>query len=364
MPNVTLEESIEASHVALVNSHDERLRSIAHRNRGLEKFLGAFRDEFGNQILPTIGIVRDDACQIVQTVAAFGGFRDAVCVSAIVAGRSLALVSKSNPIGIVHSDAFDVYPWFPTLQFDGRVSTVTPELAAQHDVWKLRPQSAPALARRSLAKSTVDLPLLQSIREHWEHCFAVGKELDRDRRLFRALEMARAASKMPGGIDASEHDAGRAVAQWVSAFEILAHDGKHADFRSVLSLLGSAQWLRAALKDQDREVTYKRESIRTNLAGAICERLYKARNHFIHRNPVTKETLTLEKCQKHVHWFAASLFRLALTAFLDLRFSETLSDTASDEDRGRHLASRMSFLAAQRLAEDAILIADEAPARS
>ncbi len=68
--------------------------------------------------------------------------------------------------------------------------------------------------------------------------------------------------------------------------------------------------------------------------------------------------------QARVHLFAASVFRLALTAFLDLRFSETLPDTASDEDRGHHIASGMSFLAAQRLAEDAILIADKAPARS
>jgi hypothetical protein len=37
-----------------------------------------------------------------------------------------------------------------------------------------------------------------------------------------------------------------------------------------------------------------------------------------------------------VHWFAASLFRLALTWFLNLRFSETLPDTADDQDRERH----------------------------
>ena len=38
-----------------------------------------------------------------------------------------------------------------------------------------------------------------------------------------------------------------------------------------------------------------------------------------------------------------------------------LLDTASDEDRGRHIAKRIAFNQPQRLAEDAILIADEAP---
>jgi hypothetical protein len=68
-----------------------------------------------------------------------------------------------------------------------------------------------------------------------------GEQFIEGRRLFRALEMARAASKMPGGSDATEYNVGRAVALWVSGFEILAHDGHRADFERVLSLLGSVQ---------------------------------------------------------------------------------------------------------------------------
>ena len=87
--------------------------------------------------------------------------------------------------------------------------------------------------------------------------------------------MARAASKMPGGSDATEYDAGRAVALWVSAFEILAHDGNRADFGRVLSLLGRVQWLKASLKVRDRQVKIGkgRAPIQTKLAGAIYERL-------------------------------------------------------------------------------------------
>jgi hypothetical protein len=360
MPNVTVNEPIEASHAALVNGDDRRLRDVIRRHPGLERFLGTFRDEFGTEISPTIGMVREDAPH-VHTVSAFGGFRDAVCMSAIVAGRGHAMTSRSGAVGIVHSDAFDVYPWFPSLTLEGRVGAFTPAVKAIHEVAQLRPQPTPALGKRSLSASNIDYPLLGAILARWEDCFVTGNQPIEDRRLFRALEMARAASKMPGGIDASEHDAGRAVAQWVSAFEILAHDGKHADFRSVLSLLDRVEWLRPALQVKDHEVTYRGKSVRTNLAGVVYHALYRARNDFLHGNEVTAETLKLKKCQKHVHWFSASLFRLALTAFLDLRFAEPLPVAADGQDHGRHIGRRMDFRSPQRVAEDTILVADELP---
>ena len=223
--------TIEASHAALVNSDDKRLRSIARRRPAVETFLSAFRDEFGTQIWPTIAMVREDAPPSVRTVTALGGFRDAVCVSGIVAGFGLG----------IHSDAFDVYPWFPNPRLEGRIGAITPALVGIHDVERLRPQPAPALGRHSLSKWEIDQPLLGAILARWKHCFVDGEDSVEDRRLFRALEMARAASKMPGGSDATEYDVGRAVALWVSAFEILAHDGNRADFGRVLSLLAACR---------------------------------------------------------------------------------------------------------------------------
>jgi hypothetical protein len=86
------------------------------------------------------------------------------------------------------------------------IAALTPALKGPHVVDELRPQSAPALRNRHL--SPLDQPLLDALVGRWERCFATGKESVEDRRLFRALEMARAASKMPGGRDANEHDAG------------------------------------------------------------------------------------------------------------------------------------------------------------
>ncbi len=115
-----------------------------------------------------------------------------------------------------------------------------------HYVKELRPQSAPALAS-SLSLGDMDHPLLEALVARWKHCFADEEYNHKDLRLFRSLEMARAASKVPGGVDANLYDAGRAVALWVSAFEILAHDEQRASLRQVLSLLNQVKWLRRDL---------------------------------------------------------------------------------------------------------------------
>ena len=364
MPNLTLDEPIEASHAALVPTGDERLRELARRHPALDAFLNAFHNEFGVRVSATVAMFRDDAPETVKTKAALNGFRDAVCVSAIVAGHSLTLTWK-RPQGVLYSDAFDVYPWFLGRQMDETIIAFTPAMGGTHEVSHLRPQSAAGLGERSLAESHIDRPLLRELLERWRDRFATGNETAEHRRLFRSLDMARAASKMPGEADATFFDAGRAVAMWISAFEILVHDGKRADLERVLSLLNQPRWLRKELNAQDRVVVHRKKSIQTNRAGVLYKRLYDVRNDFVHGNSVTADTLKEQvNCGKSVLWFAAPLFRLALTAFLDLRISETLPETASDEDRRRHIARRMSFRAAQRLAEDAILKADEAPERT
>jgi hypothetical protein len=65
----------------------------------------------------------------------------------------------------------------------------------------------------------------------------------------------------------------------------------------------------------------------------------------------------MEKSGRQVQWFAASLFRLALTAFLDLRFSKAVPTDA--QGLGHHIATRIDFSQAKRISEDAILVADE-----
>jgi hypothetical protein len=121
------------------------------------------------------------------------------------------------------------------------------------------------------------------------------------------------------------------------------------------------KWVTPTLNDQDRSVKIRRNyAVRTNLVGATYERLYRARNDFIHGNALTDETLRLEKSGQQVQWFAAPLFRLALTAFLDL-YAREIASESTDEDWGRQIARRMEVRRHQQLSEEAILASDLPP---
>ncbi|MGB7973084.1 MAG: hypothetical protein WCF81_01770, partial [Roseiarcus sp.] len=235
-------------------------------------------------------MLRLDAPDGVKTVDAFSGLRDALCVSAIVAQHALTLKWRDRQHR--YSDAFAVYPWFPHPHplFHGLVRVVTPALASVQNLTHLQPQCAPALSSdRSFVAREIDRPLLDAILARWKDCFATGNATNRDRRLFRALEMARAASRMPGGTDATFHDEGRAVALWVSAFEILARDeGRGDGLGRVRQLLSRVQLQSPKLRAD------------SSVVNTIYKRLWIARNEFLHGSPVTAERLKLEKCKKPV----------------------------------------------------------------
>ena len=129
---------------------DQRVLEFAEREPVFGVYLKAFRSEFGIQFQPTIGLAHEDARKTVFTVSAFGGFRDAVCMSAVITGQTRTL-QGGHPQGVLFSDAFDVYPWFPSTEWNGHVVALTPALKALHSLNELRPQSAPALGKRSLS---------------------------------------------------------------------------------------------------------------------------------------------------------------------------------------------------------------------
>jgi hypothetical protein len=101
--------------------------------------------------------------------------------------------------------------------------------------------------------------------------------------------------------------------------------------------------------------------VRTNLAGGVYDRLHKVRNDFLHGNRVDTETLKLEKCEKSVLFFAAPLFRLALTAYLDLRWTTEFPTADEAALFGEFVGKRMEFRGPQRDCEAAILSTDYAP---
>ena len=93
LPNIETRKPIEVDGFALVSIHDERLQQMAKKHRRFGSYLKQFKTEFGEPIIPSIFIWRDDAPQGYRGVDAIAGFRDAIAMSVIPQSWAKALGS-------------------------------------------------------------------------------------------------------------------------------------------------------------------------------------------------------------------------------------------------------------------------------
>jgi hypothetical protein len=186
------------------------------------------------------------------------------------------------------SDYFDLYAF---------TATTDDELAARSlaSLEINRPdqfsgQRAPHLASSQRLSFGLDRAVLAGSLRQWDQRFLKGRQEWKTRVLFRSLEIACQASRVPavGTRTPTIHDMGVGIALWVSALEILSHPrtGK-ANLGTVLDLLARADWLDPKLKATRFQVEYPKKNIRRiNWAQRFYYELYRARNDFLHGNPV------------------------------------------------------------------------------
>ena len=162
----------------------------------------------------------------------------------------------------------------------------------------------------------------------WKRRFEAEVPEWSDIALFRSLDMANAAAKIPAGRDMTEYSSGRVVANWISAFEILNHPGDEGSvgLYDVYRQLEGVHWTNRDCMAPIHPSHQGRQTPQNRiLACWLYGELYKARNAFAHGNPVDANRLRLES-GRYLHYFAAPLYRLALTAFLNLQWARPPSD--------------------------------------
>jgi hypothetical protein len=71
--------------------------------------------------------------------------------------------------------------------------------------------------------------------------------------------------------------------------------------------------------------------------------LYKARNDFLHGNPIDGERLTVKPSQRSLFLYAAALYRLALTGFLDLRFKAPIPSSDDTKAFAAYISDKMDY---------------------
>jgi hypothetical protein len=239
----------------------------------------------------------------------------------------------------------------------------TPAIGGLHDVRKFSGQSSPEIFPMTLSKISIDQPLLQELIQRWRRRYTDRKPAWNDVALFRSLNMAHQASLLPAGSDTTLYDIGRSIVLWVSAFEILVHPGTHgqADFGKVFDLIERVPWA-LRLSGFRRFITGTKECrSRRTRASWIYWHLYKARNDFVHGNPISRRSLVLKDSKRNLFEHAGPVYRLALTAFLGLAFTRPIPPVQNAAEFGEYIVERANFRSYQRAIEEALLTARAKP---
>jgi hypothetical protein len=242
---------------------------------------------------------------------------------------------------------------------------LTPAIQALHVVEEFHGQSSPELSPMELTKEDIDEQLFQSLISRWKRHHLGKRQRWQDRALFRSLNMAVQASQLPAGIDTTSYDLGRKAALWVSACEILSHPGNgRADLGSVYSLFDKVHY-------QDRNVSARRYAAyhpgkrraRRSLSCWLYGKLYRARNDFLHGNPIGPRALYPSNSDVSLFWLAPSLYRLALTGFLGLSTPKIAPGGSSKQPNSDYINYRASLRNTQGRIERALLRARQARTR-
>lgn len=359
LPNLKIEDAIDSRFIALVPRHDGRVIEIEKTHPKFRRFISGFTDAFGVKISPTVMLRHRDAPQRIWTMEAAASFRDLISLSVVPLNRALEIIYPRRH-RLTWSNAFWIYPWMIDKNDEYLISS-TPAQLALHLPEEFHGQSTPELPQMTLRGHDVDMSLLLELTRRWERRYTAPHPKWEDRALFRSLNMAHQAAALPAGADATLHDFGRLVALWVSAFEILVHPKtSQANMRIVCDLLDKVRWQAKGAGNRRYKALRQKTDIamRYPMAIWIYTKLYRARNDFIHGNPISAKQMLLPKSKLPITRFAAPSYRLALTSFLQLAWHQAMPKAERPEELGKFISDRMSFYHGQQIAERALLAAN------
>jgi hypothetical protein len=359
LPNINLKEPIEAKMAALADHSDSRVQQILRQIPMLAQFVQKFTDPFGVSLRPVMLILRDDAPKTFFTPDAMASFRDALAMSVVPLSRAKSIIWKRS-FATYYSDWYDFYPWMLNTNHQHLVCH-TPALAGLHVVSQFNGQCIPGLSPVVLDTTDIDHVLLQALMKRWHRRYATKRKRWADVALFRSLNMAVAASKMPAGVDVTLFDLGRSVSLWVSAFEILAHPKTSlSNVGLVYSLLERAAWQNNDLvrrryrafmtKNKAKQKSAPLRSLPCWLYGEI----YHARNDFLHGNPIRENRLRAKKTGRALFPYPAMLYRMALAAFLPLPGTLTVPPVSDQKAYDTYIKKFFELFSEQRDIEKAI----------
>ena len=355
LPNLDMQGVVQCEHAAIVCVTEARIEKLRKDHSRFHNFLNRFKGQFKQQVWPSVLILKTDAPRSYYTAEAVSAFRDLLALSVIPYARTTPLRFNRGS-GWSFSNAFSFYPWMIDNDYK-EITLINPAQVHGHMLKEFAGQSFAEQWPASLMAGDIDVPLCKVLMRRWSIRYSEGSPDWKDKALFRSLNMANEASKIPALTASSFYDAGRTLALWVSAYEILVHPGgdEVSNKWKVFAELEKVQWKPKKLQQAAHEIGTEKKPKQAQLATWICKRIYGLRDDFLHGNDVQAKDLLLN--EKQIVFFAACLYRMVVTGAFDIHFKHPMPAIEDTKKMGKFISDRMRFNDYQRAYEDALLTA-------
>lgn len=292
LPNLPLSAAWDFDRFSFVPHSDERLHALRQRTGAARALLDNFKDAFGRRRDPTALIYygRSDAKIPWRDIV---DLRNAFAIPCICNAWQKTIGSK-NVWSLVYSDYFDFCAFAPHRDGVGLVHLGF-GLSSYDSADEFQGQPHPDLPGHAWNfDARPDQKLLDVLVEQWRRRIRRKKQTWRSEALFRSLAVAFRAARLPKGSDNQLFDLGIHLSLWVSAHECLVHPGAkgRVGLEEVLALLGQRHWLYASLRRKGKLVGIKQP---VNDVQRLYVRMYRARNAFLHGNPIKTDQIFVGK---------------------------------------------------------------------
>jgi len=287
LPNLPLDRSWEFEPFAFVPNSDKRLLAVRRRMRANRALLQNFTDAFGRRSAPTALIVRGSADIRFRQWDVIVDLRNAFAIASICGGWQKA-IGNLNIWWPLYADYFDFYSLRPHRDGNALVN-VGPGSSSYDNADKFAGQPQTDIAGSApYFKAEPDENLLKVLIGAWGKRVNGKRRSWRNRALFRSLAVAFRAARLPKGSDNELFDLGIQLSLWVSAHECLAHPGRRqsVNLEAVWTLLSRRVWGSRKLRRKSRWVRRLGKTPPLNYVQKLYFQMYRARNAFLHGNPV------------------------------------------------------------------------------
>ena len=221
-------------------------------------------------------------------------FRNVVMISALATGWSIQARAGQAAHVVQYSNALELYPCTVGRGDPKGIIWSTPTTLGWDQATNLHGQCSPRFPHPAHFRMPFDQFLFDGLMRAWRLRYRGGRRRLWLTRLFRSLQMAYMAMETPFSNQGTNIDWGTSSGLWVSAFEVLTHEGR-SSYPVVADALENAPWElpRLAVYRRHRTVHGRGRNQREwrSLVARLYKRIYDLRNTVLHGNPMPRRRI-------------------------------------------------------------------------